>query len=59
MFARIVSGYGRDPALNASARKAPGSTAVRGLPAGSPLRGLRGSRGGGSHDDGEGKWGWW
>lgn len=36
LFARLLSGYGRDASLNAKERKAPGSVAVVQLP-GSPM----------------------
>jgi hypothetical protein len=38
LFARLLSGYGRDASLNAKERKAPGSVAVVQLP-GSPVAG--------------------
>ncbi|KIZ00684.1 hypothetical protein MNEG_7283 [Monoraphidium neglectum] len=40
LFARLLSGYGRDASLNAKERKAPGSVAAVQLP-GSPVVGSR------------------
>lgn len=40
LFARLLSGYGRDASLNSSERKAPGTVAAAQLP-GSPIAGSR------------------